>query len=347
MAFLDIFRGSRNRPDYLAGPLSTTAISSPWSTSQLQTVVWSDVFGTTPTLINRAEALTLPAVAKARSVLISLIADKPLRALRSEALATDQPTWLYRTDGQVSPWHRMVGTIDDLVFYGWSLWLVDRGASGQITRAIRVPFERWTIDGEGQILIDEKPVDEERIILIPGPSEGLLNYGTRTLRGAISLESAWIARAKNPIPALELHETQESGITPDEAQAVVQQWAKARSDPNGSVAFTPWNLEVKTHGEVDAAMFTEGRNFSKIDVANFFALPAALLDGSLSTATLTYSTQEGKRNEVLDYTLPYWVGGIEGRLSQDDVVPAGNRVRFDFSTLINNPQTPTGAVVED
>jgi phage portal protein BeeE len=87
-------------------------------------------------------------------------------------------------------------------------------------------------------------------------------------------------------------------------------------------------------------MFIEGRNASRIDIANFFALPASLIDGSLSTASLTYSTQEGRRNEVYDYSIPYWCRPIEDRLSQDDVTPSGTSIKFDFSSLLTTVQAP-------
>ena len=71
------------------------------------------------------------------------------------------------------------------------------------------------------------------------------------------------------------------------------------------------------------------------------------MDASLSTASLTYSTQEGQRNEFADFTLPYWIEPIQQRLSLDDVVPAGQRVRFDLSDLYTNPPTPTSPEVAD
>ena len=326
--------------------VQSAGIKSPFSESQLQTVIWSEVFGTQPTLITRAEAMSLPAVFKARAILLSLIADKPLTARKGDDLAPTQPAWLYRTDGDVSPWLRMAGTLDDLIFYGWSLWGIERGAAGQITYAGRVPFARWKTDDRGRILVDDKPVDSADVLLIPGPSDGLLTFASRSLRGAVAIESAWVDRALNPIPQIELHQTVESGITAPEAKTLVDNWNAARNS-GSSTAFTPFDVTANALGQVAPDLFTEGRNNSRLDVANFFNLPASLLDGSVSVASLTYSTQEGRRNEVFDYTLRYWLGPIEGRLSQDDVVPAGQRVRFDFSTLIDNPQTPTGAVVED
>lgn len=326
---------------------ANTGIVSPWSEGELSKVVWSDVFGTTATFITRAEAMTIPAVVKARSIFVALVASRGLRAYDAAGETASQPEWLQRTDGTLSPFHRMTWTLDDLFFHGASVWGVERDDSGAITAAERCPVELWKTDSNGVILINDKPVDSESVIYIPGPSEGLLTMASRSFRGAAALETAWIARATSPIPAIELHETVESGVTEAEAKEVVAAWAQARKDPNGAIAFTPYSIQANALGTSTADLFIEGRNFTKLDVANFFALPAALLDGSLSTASLTYSTQEGKRNELLDYAVPYWIGAIEGRLSQDDVVPKGQRVRFDFADLLTPVNSPIGATQED
>jgi phage portal protein BeeE len=89
----------------------------------------------------------------------------------------------------------------------------------------------------------------------------------------------------------------------------------------------------------DSALYIEGRNASKMDIAAFFNLPASVLDATSATASLTYVTQEGNRSSLDDMTLPYWIGPIASRLSQDDIVPAGQSVRFDFSSRGGTPIT--------
>lgn len=322
-------------------------IVSPWAGGQLSQVVWSDIFGVEANTISRKEAMTIPAVAKARQILVSTIAKYPLIALEGNENVTTQHPWLQDTDGEVSPWHRLAWTIDDLLFFGWSLWGVERDADGQILRADRCPIERWQIDVDGVIRIDDQIAEADSVILIPGPFEGLLAVGSRTLRGGVKLEASWVGKATNPIPAIELHATTDDPLELDEVQALVQAWADARSDVNGAIAFTPHNVQAIAHGSAEPSLLIEGRNFLRIDVGAFLGIPAALMDASLSTASLTYSTQEGQRNEFADFTLPYWIEPIQQRLSLDDVVPAGQRVRFDLTDLYTNPPTPTSPEVAD
>lgn len=327
-------------------------IRSPWGSGALSKVAWSDIFGSETQFISRQDAISIPAIAKARNLLVALLSGAPLVELNEDGLATEQSQFLQHTEGALSPWHRMAWTLDDLFFYGWSLWEVVRDkpngeAYGKIIHANRVPVEHWSVDDEGQILIDTVPVDEANVILIPGPHEGLLTIAARTARGALRLEEAWIKKARNPIPVVELHETSETGMTLDEAQAYIQAYVDAREDENGAVAFTPFNIEIKPHGEYEAALYIEGRNFVRIDIAGFAGFPAAAMDGSLSTASLTYSTQEGKQNELATLSTPLWRGAFEGRMSQDDVVSSGNRVRYDLGDLFAIQPSPTGPITKD
>lgn len=328
-----------------AMPMS--GIVSPWAGGQLSQVVWSDIFGVEANTISRKEAMTIPAVAKARQILVTSIAKYPLVALSGADDVTASHAWLQATDGEVSPWHRMAWTIDDLIFFGWSLWGVERDASGQIIKADRCPIERWTIDPDGAIRIDDVVAEEGSVILIPAPFEGLLAVGSRTLKGGAKLEASWVGKATNPIPAIELHATTDDPLETDEVLALVQAWADARSDVNGAIAFTPHNVQAIAHGSAEPSLLIEGRNFLRIDVGAFLGIPASLMDASLSTASLTYSTNESQRNEFADFTLPYWLEPIQQRLSLDDVVPAGERVRFDLTDLYTNPPTPTSPEVLD
>jgi hypothetical protein len=329
---------------------SQMGVRSAFSQGGLEKLVYSDLFGVAPTIISREEGLSLPAVAKARAVLTGQISRWPLVVLDANGPAAVQPDWLQRTTGEVSPFHRMLLTVDDLLFMGWSLWAVERDApsvEGAILEAERLAPDRWQMLADGELRVDDKPVDEWAVILIPGPQPGLLDLASRTLRGGVELERSWVKRAKNPIPAINLQEVEEGRTTRDEAVETVKAWAQARDDENGAIAFTPASLKVEALGEINAQLFVEGRNFFRLDVAAMTNIPGAILDASQAEASLTYTTQEGNRSEFATMTLPYWMGAIEGRLSQDDVVPRGQRVRFDLTDAYAATTAPTGPTTRD
>lgn len=320
---------------------------SPWQSGSLNPLLWDDIFGDAFPQMSRDQAMTIPGVARGRGILLSLLADKPLVDYKGGDRIEDQPNWLYRSPGWQGPWRRMANTIDDHIFYPWSLWGCKRGAASSglkpILEAWHIHYDDWQVDEAGRIcVVDEDgqfmPVDEDEVILIPGPSEGLLAYATRTLLGAVDLERTWASRAKNPIPAIDLHETAATDMDDLEAQQFVDAWAKARLDPNGAVAFTPWNIEARALGQYSPDMFIEARNAVRLDLAAFFQLPGSLLDASTATASLTYVTQQGQASSVDLLTVPYWARPIEDRLSQDDVVPIGHIVRFAWAEAYTEPQ---------
>lgn len=335
-----------NVVDFPSSRVAKAGVVSPWSEGTLQSFVWSDIFGTETIPVTRAEAMSLPSVTVARGLILGELAGRPLRALRGQELLDPQPTWLYRTDTDLPPWHRMAHTLDDLIFYGHSLWVVNRGADNQIVDAVRVPFDRWEIDNDGVILVDGLAADANSVIYFPGPFEGLLNVAARTIRGAVDLEASWAGRARTPSPAIILEEKEDNGMTQEEASQYVKAVAAARRDPDGTVMFVPYALNARLEGATSTDLMIEARNAIKLDIANFLNLPTAMLDAALPKASLNYETQEGRTEQFID-RLPYWTEPIEARLSMDDVCPRGQRIRFDLSPHSNRPGGQTGPYTED
>lgn len=323
----------------------------------LQHIAWSDLFATIPQgWATRAEALRVPAVTKARALLFSLIAPRPLVALNAAGPLppAQQPTWLYRTDGLISPQVRTQLMLDDLIFHEATLLAVRRGAPadggfGPILDAVHVPRDRWEVDpDDGTILIDDEPSPDGSVLWIPGPWAGLLREAGDVIRGSRDMTRAWINRARTPVPTILLKETEANGLTDAEVETTIERVASARRSSDGTVMWIPYGVEATIQAASDdAQLFENGRNALRLDVANFLNIPAALLDGSPNTASLTYQTREGQRNDLLDYSLSYWTLPIEAALSMDNVVPRGTRVRFDFTDLNATTNAPTGAATED
>lgn len=345
---MGIFKRTR---DLSAGP-TDLGIASPWSPGFSSQVILSDLFGTElaeSLPMTRQEALKVPSVSRALNLLQSTICRFPLKALDANGVLVSQPTWLYRTDGPETPYERLAFTISDLVFYGRSLWVVERGAAGQIIRADWCPTDRWTIT-EGRVLVDEQPIPEVNYLFFNHAFDGLLTVANDTLRGARALDKTWVSKARNPIPLTVIRQVNDgstAALEQDEITDLLAQWQAARRSPDGALGFLPQGLELETHGEMDPAFMENGRNALRTDIANFLAIPVALLDGSLAQASLTYVTTEGNQNRLYAETVPYWTTAIEARLSMDDCVPRGQRVRFDLSEAYALTPTPTSAPAED
>jgi hypothetical protein len=337
---------------------ATVAVASPYadSSNALEQLVASDLLpaGVDLPKVSRSTAMQVPAVAKARALLHSVIATRPLRAYRfdqatgAQVPLEDQPTWLYRTDTGISPRMRTRLILDDLIFEEASLLLLNRGEGDAILDAVHIPYSRWTVTETGHIKIGSTVMSAEQVAWIPGPGPGLLAQARDTIDAAISTEKAWAARVRNPFPAMVLEHTDPEGeLEPDEAAAFVEAVATARRNPDSAVMYAGPRMRIVSHAADSTDLFESGRNALRLDFANFLNMPAAVLDGSVAEASLTYSTQEGRRNDFLDLTVPTYAGPIEDALSLDGIVPRGQFVRFDFTDLATSTAAPTGPTVED
>jgi hypothetical protein len=320
------------------------AIVSPWQTGQLSSIVWNDILAGSDTFaVMRAEAIALPAVSRARDILTATIARCPLVTFRGpDELVDPGPAWTYRTDGAVSPYHRMLWTIDDLLFHGWSLWAKAADTDGHLLDAERIPPDSWEIDADGRILVLARPVDPADVVLIPGPHEGILSRNARAIRAAAALDRAYLSSARNPTPTVELHQTGGVPLEKDEVGDLVSDWRTARTGDGGSTAYTPESIELRTHGGPAEALLVDGRNSAAVDMARICDVPASLVDATNAGASLTYETTAGRNLEFLDYGVELYMGPVEARLSLDDVVPRGTRVAFDRAPLTSLTTVSTG-----
>ncbi|WP_336625580.1 MULTISPECIES: hypothetical protein [unclassified Microbacterium] len=333
----------------------------PWSvpTSHLQALVHKDIAGTDDAdIVTRAVAMRVAPIKRGRAVIIGRLADLPMelgKVIDGEFVAdTTQPEWLTRTESvATTPWYRFASALDDVLFTGWALWSITR-ADGAITDADYIERSRWKFDQasptgvaiaygtEATGLVWVPVTDPTTVILFAGPDDGLLESAQDSIRGWRHMERAWVGRVRNPIPLIVIEEKELNGATEAEAKNVVNTFAAARTAPNGAVGFVSAKFNVRAMGEAKADLFNEGRNAARIDIANHMNLPVSYLDGSTATSSLTYVTQEGDRNALVD-DLEYWLTPFEARLSEADVAGDGKVIRFNRSNLTATPNDPYGA----
>lgn len=353
MGFFQALRLSKALAEHTTAP--TAGIVSPWSNrDHLETVVWSDVLGTEAKgSLSRGDAMRVGAVARGRNLIAPTIARCVLTLWRGEAQLDPAP-WMHRGALGVTPYHRMLWTIDDLLFHPWSLWTVERGAKDQILNAARMPYDWWNLDDAGRIMVrtspdaELEPASQEEVILIPGPHDGILTFGKDVIRQAAALSAIALDRAENPDALTELHYTGDKPLTDPEIEAVTGAWLAARRKSGGArVGFTGKNLEVKTHGTGSEQLLIEGRNAAAVEVAQIIGLPAAMLDATAAGSSLTYETTEGRNGQFIDYGLSTYMDPVTARLSEDDVVASKLSVRMDTSVIRDIAPSATGPSTED
>lgn len=326
--------------------------------SHLYDVAWNLGLDPSNMPLTRAAAMRVPAMARARNLTAGAVASLPLQTYVRDALAPEQPYWAYGTDGQAggltndqmlrwhltpqTPYHRMLWTVDDLLFYGESMWIVTaRLATGFPSRMLRLPFDSWEVQPDGTVTDnDSQPLPMDDLIWFGGANEGVLCHGAGTLRMAWDLERNARDVALRPL-RLEVHQTNAAELLPEERREIVNEVRSAMATNDG-ILFTNSALELIEH-RVDAdALQLGARNASSLDVARIANMPALMIDATAQGASLEYQTATGRNQEWIDLGLSLYMDPITARLSMDDVVPAGQRAVMDVTDLTAPAASPTG-----
>jgi hypothetical protein len=340
-------------------PGTPVGLASPFSTStNLARVAFSELF---PDLaasrpLDRAQAMAVPAVARARHIIAGTIARIPLRGYQGDtALAGPAaPPWIDRTSGQMSPFHRMLWTVDDLLFFGWSCWSRVNSTMAPFfpLQMDRIPMGAWAFDDAGRVLVDRgdgagfvRP-EPNSTVLIPGPHEGLLSFGQPAIRHARDLHKAAGTAARHPAAMLVLKQVGGTPLTPEQKSQLISDWAMARDGENGGVAYLNQSMEAQELGTFDQHLVVDGRNAAAVDVARAASIPADLIDASPAHADLTYQNSRDNDRRFVDYGLGLYISAISGALSQDGITARGQRVAFDIEgwlagTVPGQPTPPT------
>lgn len=284
--------------------------------------------------LTRHRALSVPALKRARNLIAANIARCPMLAYRGETLVTPQPSFLSRTDGPLSPMHRMLWTIDDLIFYGWSCWAVHRDSENRVIEADRIPFHRWEIR-DGVVYYDDAPADENSVILIPGLNEGILDLSADAIEHAITLNRQASRRTKTPAPQVLLKQLDGPPMPDDDIAKLKSDYLAARNSDEGGVAYANRNIDVIEMGKADPSLLIAGRNTAAIETARLMDIPASLLDAGLdgNGGSINYGNADTRNRELIDYALAPYMAAVAARLGLDDVVARGTRIEFDTTTL--------------
>ena len=318
-----------------------TPVASPWADAdQLAKATIAGLYDQTGAVlpITRTQALAVPAMVRCRDLLCVSVARMPLYAYTPAGRMPVQPRICQRPDIGRSYFQTMVWTVDTLVFYGFAVWEILKRYSddGRPMIARYVPPSRVETDPDSGEVVTvngrrlSSPFD---VIRIDGPHEGLLNRSAEALNGSRSIYSSYVAAAGQPNPDVELHQTGGEPLTEAEIDAMVARWAAARAGRNGRVAFTNQSIEAKMHGQQPEDLLISARNAVVLDSARMLNLPAWAVDGEVGGSSLTYQNVPSRSRELIDYSLAGYMEAIAGRLSLDDVLPAGQWCEFDTDVL--------------
>lgn len=329
-------------------------IRSPWSADTLAAIPWREWFAGDANLpVNRADAMTIPAVVRSVGQVTAALASCPWVKYLGADPAPNQPRWLWATDHPpMSPYYRTAMIVEDLILGGWCVLDIERDGRNAVTSVERRDPDTWTF-GEGGTVDDEDghTIPWSDIVLVKGPTDGLLNTGKVTLRGALSLEQAWTKAVRNPTPTQVLHGVDDIEPEDEEIDVLLTDWRTARQDPDGMVAYLPQRVNLETPDtRYDANLLIAARNAVAVDVARLIGLPSASLDAGAVQTSLTYTnTSVGVGFQLVSQGFKPYADCLGAALSLDNVTDQGTRVALDMAQLFADAATlsPSGTPTQD
>ena len=325
-----------------------TAAIAPYTFPDKPLSVWSPGFdGVSSTFVTRREALSVPACARGRNIIVGTAASLELHVKRKfdETRVEPTPTIISQPDKNM-PTAVVYGmTAENLLFHGVAYWQIKEidpatGRPSQI-RWIDAPRVSQVLDSTGEIVIGYQ-LEAQRVpdngigslIQFTGiDPDGVLNRGGRTLRTAAALERAVFNYAETPTPSVVLKAN--VPMDSNKATAILNAWKQARQTKG--TAFLSDNVDMQSVGFNAADLqLTEAREYLAKEIARLMNIPAYYLDAS--TNTMTYSNVTAERRALLDFSLRPLLTAIEQRLSMDDITVSTQYVEYDLDDFLRgNP----------
>lgn len=296
--------------------------------------------------IDRASALEVPSVARARNLICATIAAMPLELYRkSTGEELGKPVWMDQPAPNQPRSVTLAYTVDSLLFYGWALWKITSryAEDGRPASYEWIPNSRITPQYEGynNTLISGYEIDgvfysNDDVVTFQSLNDGILTTGARVLRGALDLEIASTLAASTPM-ATGYIKNSGADLDPKEVQGLLAAWKSARQ--SRSTAYLTSTLEFKEASfSPKDMMYNEAKQDYATQIARLMNVDAFYLSADANNS-MTYSNLLDSRKQFVSLTLQPFITAIEDRLSMNDVTANGNEVRFDLdhSFLRANP----------
>ena len=288
--------------------------------------------------VSRNDAMSVPSIARAASLIKGIIASTPLEVYRdSTGEEIIPPAWVKQPSPAQPRSVTIAWTVDSLIFYGQAFWQVTSISEfdGRPLSFEWVPNSRVTFNTDlytefiTQYYINGNPVPMSGIgSLVTFQSlgdEGVLVRGGRTIRAAVDLEKATAVAVATPMATGVIKNTG-ADISEAEALAILNSFEKSRK--NRATAYMTSTLDYQpTQFSPKDMTYTESAQFMSTQIARMMNVPAWYLSAEMNNS-MTYANVIDERKQFVDLSLRPYYAAIEDRLSMDDITPRGNIVRF-------------------
>jgi len=339
MGLLDIILGTTPPPASEEGDLPVTAslASARWPTYQ-------ELSGTSGVNVARNQAMTVPAIARARNIICGSISGLPMYRFTEAGRDLRPAPWMQQPDPFVPRQTTLAWTVDSLFFYGVAYWQVldvyaedgrpSRFRSIDPTRVAPVVnrdgtlVEGYTVDGA-----KVPTTGVNSLVVFSGFEDGLLRRAGRTIRTAIQLEQAALTYAETPSPMVALKNSG-SPLPTGKVTELLQAWREARN--RSATAYLNESIDIERVGFSPAEMaLVEARMATAQELARAAGIPPWYL-GVDAGSSMTYQNVGNSRRDLLDFALMPYITALEQRLSLSDILVSREAIKFDLTDFLRS-----------
>lgn len=292
--------------------------------------------------VNRATALSVPAVKRAVDLISSTIASAPIVEITNNE-RRPAGSFLTQPDKNSTRALTIAKTVKDMALDGISYWLITKRfkEDGRPAEAKHIKADNIavTTNSNNEVIgatIGGKPVSLENLIGFEALNGGILNTGGRAIHTAVALERAVYKFANTPMPALSI-KNNGARLTQDGIDELIEYYEAALA--NKAVLYEGRDTELKAYGfNPEQLGLNSARAAQAVEIARLTGVPAWYLYADPGSS-MTYSNNTQARMDLYSLALMPFVTAIEARLSLPDILPGaagttGTRAEFDFSEFL-------------
>jgi len=294
------------------------------------------------------EALTLPSVYRAVSILTTTSKQMSIQTVRDDR-EVSSPSFIRQPNPLTSRSTFIEQTIVSLSTQGNAYWFIDRDSAGKLIALTPLnPLDMLVeTDTAGKIVryqyqgITYLPQRIKHLALFqpPGSPLGLgpIQAASASIHGAIELRdyaSQWFEKGGVPSGVLRTDQF----ITDEQVAAAKAAWNETAGAKNGvAVLGSNWNY-APVYLKPEELQFLQNQAYSVTEVARLFGVPATLMLTSAEGTSLTYQNVSQEWLAFIRFTLMQYLIVIEDALT--DFLPGRQKAQFNLEAILR-PDTMT------
>lgn len=284
-------------------------------------------------------ALTLPSVFRAFGLLSAVVCQLELEVYRGDSVMPT-PSLIRQPDEGRTLSSFLRRTVTALAATGNAYWVLQCDAAGKVIAlddldplGVRVEYRtngKFYVSGEKPY--PARDIKHLKLMEVPGHDEGVgpIQACRASLQSALDLRNfgdTWIDTAGVPTGVL----STTMQLEPGQREAMQNAWHESLENRKTAVLSNGLKYEPILISPADA-QFLESQQYSVIEVARMFGIPAPLLLAGVDGNSLTYTNMETVDRQFISYTVMPYLKEIEDALSS--VLPRGQNAKFLLGGLL-------------